>query len=54
MSPSSPGPAAGAATGSTGQRLWTYNFGPHRFTQLVTLRDGTVVKVESGVNGYSP
>jgi hypothetical protein len=34
--------------------IWTYNFGPHRFTQLVTLRDGTVVKVESGANGYSP
>jgi hypothetical protein len=32
---------------------WTYNFGPQRFQQFVTLETGRVVKVERGTYGYS-
>jgi len=32
---------------------WTYNFGPQRFQQYVTLETGRVVAVERGTYGYS-
>jgi Protein of unknown function (DUF2845) len=32
---------------------WTYNFGPRRFLQFVTLETGRVVSVERGSYGYS-
>lgn len=32
--------------------VWSYNFGPSRFLQLVTLEDGKVVRVERGGYGY--
>jgi Protein of unknown function (DUF2845) len=32
---------------------WTYNFGPQRFLQFVTLETGRVVSVERGSYGYS-
>lgn len=31
---------------------WTYNFGPRRFTSVVTLEGGRVVRVERGGYGY--
>jgi hypothetical protein len=33
---------------------WTYNFGPNRFLQLVTLVNGKVAAVERGGYGYPP
>lgn len=33
---------------------WTYNFGPNRFLQIVTLVDGKVAAVERGGYGYPP
>jgi hypothetical protein len=33
--------------------VWTYDFGPQSFVQLVTLENGRVVKVESGGYGYA-
>lgn len=32
---------------------WTYNFGPNRFQQFVTLETGRVMSVERGTYGYS-
>jgi Protein of unknown function (DUF2845) len=32
--------------------VWAYNFGPNRLTELVTIVDGWVVKVERGSYGY--
>jgi hypothetical protein len=32
---------------------WTYNFGPSRFQQFVTLETGRVMAVERGTYGYS-
>jgi hypothetical protein len=32
---------------------WTYNFGPQRFQQFVTLETGRVTAVERGTYGYS-
>lgn len=32
---------------------WTYNFGPRRFLQFVTLETGRVVQVERGGYGYA-
>jgi hypothetical protein len=32
---------------------WTYNFGPQRFLQFVTLETGRVTQVERGSYGYS-
>jgi len=50
-----PGPllVAGASTGSTVEQ-WTYNFGPQRFLELVTLEGGKVVAIERGGYGYDP
>lgn len=31
---------------------WTYNFGPERFLQIVTLQGGKVVAIERGSYGY--
>jgi hypothetical protein len=45
---------------STGARAfvtverWTYNFGPNRFLQFVTLVTGKVTAVERGSYGYPP
>ena len=33
---------------------WTYNFGPERFIQIVTLEGGKVHRVERGGYGYPP
>jgi hypothetical protein len=33
---------------------WTYNFGPQRFIELVTLEGGKVVALERGGYGYDP
>jgi len=33
--------------------IWTYDFGPQRFVQLVTLENGRVVAVENGGYGYA-
>ena len=33
---------------------WTYNFGPQRFLQIVSLRGGRVIAVERGSYGYDP
>jgi hypothetical protein len=33
---------------------WTYNFGPNRFLQFVTLVDGRVTRVDRGGYGYPP
>jgi hypothetical protein len=33
---------------------WTYNFGPNRFLQFVTLVDGKVARVDRGGYGYPP
>jgi hypothetical protein len=33
---------------------WTYNFGPSRFLQIVSLRGGKVIAVERGSYGYPP
>ena len=32
---------------------WTYNFGPQRFLQFVTLETGRVISVERGSYGYT-
>ena len=32
---------------------WVYNFGPDRFMQIVTFRNGRVVEIRSGDYGYS-
>jgi hypothetical protein len=32
--------------------VWTYNFGPNRFQQLVVLENGRVTRVDSGGYGY--
>lgn len=34
--------------------VWTYNFGPNRFLQFVTVTDGKVTSVERGGYGYPP
>jgi hypothetical protein len=33
--------------------VWTYNFGPNRFQQLVVLENGRVTRVDSGGYGYA-
>ena len=33
--------------------VWTFDFGPQRFIQILTLEDGRVVSVESGGYGYA-
>jgi len=33
---------------------WTYNFGPNRFLQFVTLVGGKVIRIERGGWGYTP
>jgi hypothetical protein len=38
----------------TAVERWTYNFGPDRFLQFVTLVDGKVALVERGGYGYPP
>lgn len=38
----------------TSVERWTYNFGPDRFLQFVTLVDGKVALVERGGYGYPP
>jgi hypothetical protein len=38
----------------TAVERWTYNFGPNRFLQLVTLVNGKVAAVERGGYGYPP
>jgi hypothetical protein len=32
--------------------VWTYNFGPRRFIQLITIEDGKIKDIESGGYGY--
>jgi hypothetical protein len=31
---------------------WTYNFGPNRFTDVLTLKNGRLVKVQKGTRGF--
>ncbi len=33
---------------------WTFNLGPNRFVQIVTLESGRVVRIEGGSYGYDP
>lgn len=33
---------------------WTYNFGSRYFLRIVTIEDGTVVRVENGDRGFTP
>lgn len=46
--------------GTTARRVdlvveqWTYNFGPRRFIQVVTIERGKVVAIERGSYGYDP
>lgn len=32
--------------------IWTYNFGPQRFIQYITIEDGRIKHIESGGYGY--
>jgi hypothetical protein len=32
---------------------WTYNFGPNRFIQIVSLQGGRVISIEQGSYGYT-
>jgi hypothetical protein len=32
--------------------IWTYNFGPRRFIQRITIEDGRIKRIESGGYGY--
>ncbi|MGC3996112.1 MAG: DUF2845 domain-containing protein [Anaeromyxobacter sp.] len=41
----------GDVTSTTLER-WTFNFGPDRFVQVVTLHGGRVTRIESGSYGY--
>lgn len=43
-----------ATNGDLGLQIerWTYNFGPERFIQIVSLKGGRVVAVERGSYGY--
>lgn len=34
--------------------VWTYDFGPQRFLQHVTIEAGVVVRIETGKYGYKP
>jgi len=43
----------GARSAATVER-WSYNFGPNRFLQFVTLATGKVTTVERGSYGYPP
>ncbi|HEU4382583.1 MAG TPA: DUF2845 domain-containing protein [Anaeromyxobacteraceae bacterium] len=45
--PSGPGRRASAVV-----ERWTYNFGPTRFLQFVTLDAGTIVSIKRGSYGY--
>lgn len=48
-----PGPRVQASRTVSGTvETWTYNFGPRRFTSVVTLEGGRVVRVERGGYGY--
>jgi hypothetical protein len=38
--------------GSIGYDIWTYNFGPNRFIQRITIRNGEVYRIESQGYGY--
>jgi hypothetical protein len=47
--------AAGLTAGefvSVELEVWAYNFGPNRFTALVTIEDGKVISVDRGSYGY--
>ena len=46
--------ALDAASTTAAVEHWTYNFGPNRFIQVVTLESGRVVRIESGSYGYDP
>ncbi|NBC13710.1 MAG: DUF2845 domain-containing protein [Gammaproteobacteria bacterium] len=32
--------------------IWTYNFGPRRFIQRITIEDGRIKRIERGGYGY--
>lgn len=32
--------------------IWTYNFGPRRLIQRITIEDGRIKRIESGGYGY--
>ena len=32
--------------------IWTYNFGPRRFVQRITIEDGKIKQIESAGYGY--
>jgi hypothetical protein len=44
----------GVAVATVAVEQWTYNFGPNRFLQVVTLEAGRVVRIERGSYGYPP
>ena len=44
-------PGAGRRASATVER-WTYNFGPARFLQFVTLEAGKIVSIKRGSYGY--
>jgi hypothetical protein len=46
--------AVDAASTTTAVERWTFNFGPNRFVQVVTIEAGRVVRIERGSYGYDP
>lgn len=46
--------AIDAASTFAAVEQWTFNFGPNRFVQVVTLEAGRVVRIERGSYGYDP
>ena len=47
-----PGVGSAEQRSATTLEKWTYDFGPSRFVQIVSLELGRVVKVERGTYGY--
>jgi Protein of unknown function (DUF2845) len=45
-------PVAPTGDPSLAIERWTYNFGPERFLQVVSLQGGRIIRIERGTYGY--